>query len=341
MAKIIKSLDTCKNAPPLDTLAQLRTKGEKESLNLSAVTTIDDKKLLLKRARRKYFTHGLIIGLCNAADKNPNSKLRQSYWNSYHCNCNLTQFSDGSVLGKYCKNRWCMVCNSIRTAQSINTYVPLVADWKDACFCTATRPNVKAENLEQEIEELFNIVKKIKDKIYKRYYRGNRELPLIGIRKFECTYNAIKDTYHPHFHIVFMTKDMGIEFLGEWMKSNPTANNKGQDIRSVDDNSLCELFKYMTKVISKTGKGKKVIYADAMDNIFNAMSDRRVMQNFGFKIPKVDIFEGEINCRGMALDVFKWHQKQADWISNGGQKLSNYEPAKDFKKFVKKGIICR
>ena len=343
MTKINNVFETRKNAPPLDTLAQLVTSPEKEALKLAPQVRLSDKGNLKKRARRKFFTNGLIFGLINAADRNKNSILKKSYWNTYHCNSGLDIYSTGEVVGKYCKNRWCMVCNAIRTAKSILTYVPIIENWEDAYFCTVTRPNVKAENLKTEIKELHEIFNRIKQKIKQQNHRKKIYFQLVGIRKFECTYNSISNTYHPHFHIVFKDEDMAIIFMDEWMKRNPTANSKGQDMRPADGNSTAELFKYMTKVISKTGKGNRVIYADAMDIIFNVMKGRRIMQSFGFKLPKIDDDDDGQNLdRELVKDVVKWHQDAADWVNEEtGELFTGYVPSEKFKKFVKTKIICR
>lgn len=339
-----------KKSSALDTLAQLATFPHKtdiqDDLNLSPSTSQDDRKTLLKRARRKFFTNGFVTRLADAAKKNASSTLGKSYWRSYHCAGNLTTFSDGSVLGHYCKTRWCMVCNAIRTAQSINTYVPVIRTWKDARFCTATRVNVSRADLYSEVRELHKLFIQIKRSISKRHERGTIDFKLVGVRKFECTYNAISDTYHPHFHVIFQSEKMALAFMAEWMKRNKKQgkkiDRKAQDVRPVDENSLCELFKYMTKVVSKTGKGHRVIFADSMDLIFNAMAGKRVMQNFGFKLPKIDEKESESSARGMAFDTFKWQQSCADWVNPlTGELLSGYKPGEAFKDFVNKRIIVR
>lgn len=340
---VYKAIDGSKKGASLDTLAQLGTSPENEALNLDSNTSQDDSKTLLKRARRKFFTNGLVIGLANAAEKSSTSVLEKSYWNTYHCSSTLQAFEDGTIAGKYCKNRWCMVCNAIRTAQSILTYVPVIRSWDDSHFCTATRPNVKAADLEKEIKELHHTFHLIKEKIKQQNKRKKIDFTLVGVRKFECTYNAIKDTYHPHFHIVFKTRDQAITFMGEWMRRNPSANSKGQDIRPADSNSLIELFKYMTKVISKTGKGNRVIYADAMDVVFNSMRGKRTMQNFGFKLPKIEgIDDSKVVDKGFATDVLQWQQCCADWVNvDTGELLTNYVPGEEFKRFVNEKIIVR
>ena len=107
-----------KSGVPLDTLAQLTSK---EDFALQSRVEYTDKKTLVKKARRKFFTSNLSLRLVDATKENVKSKLQKSYWNSYHCNAQLIYRNDGKVTGKYCKCRWCMTCNAIRTARSINT----------------------------------------------------------------------------------------------------------------------------------------------------------------------------------------------------------------------------
>jgi len=288
-------------------------------------------------------SNGAAIGLARSAEKSETSILRKSYWNTYHCSSTLQGFPDGTIAGRYCKNRWCMVCNSIRTAQSILTYVPVIKTWENAHFCTLTRPNVKGEDLKDEIKALHKIFFLIKEKIKQQHKRGKIDFKFVGIRKFECTYNAISDTYHPHFHVIFKDKDQAIVFMGEWMRRNPRANNKAQDIRPADSNSLVELFKYMTKVISKTGKGNRVVYADAMDVVFNAMIRKQTIRGFGFFLPKIDENEDSKKVdKGFANRVLQWQQSCADWVDvDTGELLTNYIPGEEFKKFVNEKIISR
>ena len=106
----------------LDTLALkgtngLRTpeNGPDDDFETAAVTNITDRQTLLKRARRKYLTTGYVGALVDASGLN-DTHLQKSYWNTYHCARTLTLQSDGNITGRYCKNRWCLVCNSIRTA---------------------------------------------------------------------------------------------------------------------------------------------------------------------------------------------------------------------------------
>ena len=141
-----------KKGSTLDTLAQL---ASNDDFALQSRVEITDKKTLVKKARRKFFTSNLSLRLVDASKQNVKSKLQKSYWNSYHCNAQLLYRNDGKITGKYCKCRWCMTCNAIRTAQSINTYIPVIQSWNDAHMVTLTIPNCKASDLKSVIEDMY------------------------------------------------------------------------------------------------------------------------------------------------------------------------------------------
>jgi len=107
-------------APPtggaLDTLAQL---GQRSSQRARSDAKPARSEILLKRARAKYFSTPLAINLAKLR-----SPLEKSYRNTVYCSATLSQ-EDGKIVGSYCGNRWCMVCNRIRTARAIHRYLPM------------------------------------------------------------------------------------------------------------------------------------------------------------------------------------------------------------------------
>ena len=324
---------------PLDTLAQL---GTDDDFALQSRVEYTDKKTLVKKARRKYFTSNLSLRLVDASKENVKSKLQKSYWNSYHCNAQLLYRTDGKITGKYCKCRWCMTCNAIRTAKSINSYVPVIQGWKDAYMVTLTVPNCKADDLKQTIYSMYESFRQVKDYVKTNYNRKLIDYKLVGVRKIECTYNPSRNDYHPHFHVIVKTKDMAQLLHDQWLVRQPSANVKGQDIRKADTGSLQELFKYMTKVISKS-KDETVIYADSLDVIFNAMKGRRVLQNFGFVLPKiVDPDEVVKTTAEMIQAVYEWQNEVNDWVDlDSGECLTNYTPSDKFEDLIKNKIWVR
>jgi len=298
----------------LDTLAQLR----KTDKTAAASPPLLDKKNLEKRARSKFVSNALALALVDT-----NSILQQSYWNTFHCNELLTQ--DGrSVTGKYCNNRWCNTCNRIRTAKLIRGYTSPLAELKDKQFVTLTIPNVKGSYLETAIKDMAGAFAEIKDVLRKR------KMPVIGIRKTECTYNDVDDTYHPHFHFVISGESIAHQIVDEWLKRFPEAKMAAQDVRQADDDSVQELFKYFTKIAtySKIDKKRK-IYACALDVIFVAMRNKRVFQPMGIKRVSEDIEEldtqqyniEEKNC------TWSWVPECHDWVDiSTGEALTNFVP---------------
>ena len=342
--KCFREKDLGRVHSPLDKLAQLATNKphtcENDDFNLSSDTSINDIQTLLKRARRKYFGTGLALALVNTSKQNENSVLTKSYWNTFHCVSKLNVMSDGKITGNYCKNRWCMVCNSIRTARMINQYQPIIDSWENKYLVTLTVPNCVSFDLENTIKGMFGTFNQIRKRIQKRNQRKKCG-KLVGIRKLECTYNADRDDYHPHFHLIVLGEDMASEIVDIWLDKYRHANRKAQDIRVADSNSSKELFKYFTKVISKSGNGGNQIYADAMDVVFNAVRGRRTFQPFGFKSSVLEA-ENSPKRENYAVGVREWIQILGDWVDKDtGECLTGYVPSDGMKDLVENKIVVR
>jgi len=311
-----------------------------------------DNVALLKRARHKYFTYAFVVPLMKLE-----SPLEQSYRNTYYCCETLTErngivrdysyrmMNNGEVIitSSYCKNRWCTVCNRIRTAILINAYKPVLDSWDDKYFVTLTIPNVPADKLLSAIDSLGAEFRKVKEVFYRQHRRKKRDTPLIGFRKLECTYNPERHDYHPHYHIIVRGEEMAKELLAEWLNRYPEAVEEAQNVQKADDASVMELFKYFTKLITKTkGKGSAVLIRP-LDIIFQAMKGRRTFQNFGFKH---EIVEDELiseeakrlaeEIEGEAITVvYEWVQELTDWIEKqSGGVLTGYQPTPAFRQLV-------
>lgn len=303
-----------------------------------------DNSALLKRARHKYFTYGLVVPLMKLG-----SPLEQSYRNTYYC-CRMLAERNGEVTGSYCKNRWCTVCNRIRTAILINTYKPVLDSWDDKYFVTLTIPNVPTGRLSSAIDGMETEFGKVKQVFYRQHKRKRkkRDTPLIGFRKLECTYNPERCDYHPHYHIIVRGEETAKELLVEWLRRYPEAVEWAQDVQKADDDSVMELFKYFTKLITKTkGKGSAV-FIRPLDVIFQAMRRRRTFHNFGFKHEVVEdepiseeAEELAEKIEGEAVTVvYEWVQELTDWVEKQlGRVLTGYQPTPGFRQLVE-GIGC-
>jgi len=301
-----------KNTPSLDKLAQLATSSNSDTYSVQNLT---------KRARAKYMTNSYTVAL--ASLKSP---LQKSYNNTvYGCATTILQ-TQNKLTSTYCKNRWCLVCNRIRTAKLISGYLPQLEKIEHKYFVTLTIPNVTGSELRGSIQEMtkkFQVINKS---------FANRNNKLVGIRKLECTYNPIRGDFHPHFHLIIQGKANAELLLQEWLKRFPKASIQAQDVRKADNSSVYELFKYFTKIISN-----KSIYIQPLDIIFQAMRNLRVYQSFGIRMISDEIEELQSE---LYTDIVKcdkvWTWLEQDWIDfETGEFLTGYVPDDTLIKLMK------
>lgn len=312
---------------PLDTLAQLDQKP-------------DDVRrgVLARRARAKYMTFPLAIALAELR-----TPLEKSYRNTVYCAIELTQENDGKITGKYCGNRWCLVCNRVRLARAINRYHGPLSAWRDPQFVTLTIPNVSGDTLKDTIVAMIRDVASIA-----RAMNRTDGIKLQALRKIECTYNPIRNDFHPHFHLAVNGRNAAGVLVARWLDAHPTASPDAQDIRPCDEDSLMELFKYFTKLVVKArgaSGGRAVAPVEALDVIFQAMRGRRVYQPIGFKveIDPPDDEEADIGTSGDTEAAKRigervrwlWVQQVHDWVDRStGEPLTGFEPSQALRRIV-------
>lgn len=300
----------------LDTLAQPSEKYQ---------STI---KTLAKRAGAKWLQRALILQLIEL-----NSPLKKSYWNTWHCSNILLQ-EGKKIITKYCNNRWCPVCNRIRTAKLINGYLPEFKKMVDPRYVTLTFPNVSGPELRgaflRMVQE-FNRIRKV------LVYQG---IKINAIRKLECTHNELNDTYHPHYHLILEGKEIGDALIKEWLLRYPEAEDWCQTNIRADESTLIELCKYSAKLFTKSQTGKEngltVISVNprALDVIYQAMYRIRTLQSMGW-IKKVSEDIEELDSQVIediqeGTDVWTWEQDASDWVNSSGEFLTGCEAYKQY-----------
>lgn len=294
------------NSSSLDTLVQLPHKDLTKSVR-SAEKTV---KELKKKAVRLHNTYKLIWPLIDL-----NSTMEKQYWQSYYCCRELIQ--EGVYLhAHYCNKRWCFECNAIRCAKMINGYMPVFQKFNNVQFVTLTRPNVTADELKNEIDDLLHTFN-----LLIRYLIERKKVNAKGIRKLEVTYNWSERTYHPHFHLIVDSPGTAHAILDEWLYRNPEASPAAQNIRKADKGSFTEMFKYATKIVADS---KMSLYA--MDYIFEVLSRRRIYQPFGIKKVVSEDVENVIAQAYGTLDpetykVWYFNNDAEDWNSLKGESL--------------------
>lgn len=315
MSKVAKHKVNCKCSHAdvfLDTLAQLSTEGF-SSLNANQLA---ERESLQKRARAKAFTNSYIFDLIDLE-----SELSKSYWQTYRCSSDILQEGDRATA-RYCNQRWCLVCNRIRTAKMINGYQEPLSKFIDPQFVTLTIVNVPDKELKSAIESMTNAIKDIRKNLKKTY-----GLTLRALRKYECTFSRERKDYHPHFHLIVEGLDVSNKLVDLWLKRFPTADRGGQNITAADSSSLNELCKYFTKVIAKDNDYN----AKALDVMFQAAKGKRTFQPIGlrkFVSEEIEEIQGQrITIKPPQTEIWCYDRDAYDWVSADGEILSEYSPS--------------
>lgn len=277
------------------------------------------KDTLMKKQWSKYVSKGIALSLMYYNDK---SKLLKSYKNSSYCAETLLTNEIGKVKTTYCKNRWCLTCNRIKTARLINNYLPQLELLSHPQFLTLTLPTVEASELVERIANMEKtwraIYKNSKKAKYKKTYT-----PLKGVRKAEITIRP-NGQYHYHFHFILDNWAQSEWLLSQWLKYNPTANAKAQDLRHANEFAFKELFKYAFKAEIKTSNKTN---AKRYDIVFNAMRGKRTYQAFGGIRKIEEEFNDDDLTNGIILEdypnkIFTW--VTSDWYDKDtGEALVN------------------
>lgn len=246
------------------------------------------------RAKRKVISQKLALSLNDVAIKKGNPERTKAFWNTYHC-LNRVITIDGRYYGKYCKNRFCPVCSSIRKADIINRYLPTIQTWAEPFFVTLTIKVCKADKLKGRLKGMIRAMQQIIAKYRKRNQRG-KGIKLMGIKSLECNFNSILQTYNPHFHLIVPDKITANTLMTEWLRKWTVhhASGSAQDKRPITDLQKCliEVIKYGSKIFTEPDIYKKVkgisnrdIYVAALYNILESMKGLRIFERFGFDLP--------------------------------------------------------
>lgn len=117
------------------------------------------------------------------------------------CNCGtfLKYINGNLVEANFCKDRLCPMCiwrKSLKIFGEMSAVMDKIDEESRFIFLTLTIKSVGGDELSGTIDDLFKGFKKLMlRKEIKRVVKG-------WFRALEITYNADKDTYHPHFHLI-------------------------------------------------------------------------------------------------------------------------------------------
>lgn len=334
----------------LNTLAQTGTRYEKEQVIIVQGNGSDLKntKALKGRGKRKLITQSMVISLIEVVDISGPKGEKQGYWNTYHCQ-NKINSANGKLYGKYCKNRFCTLCCSIRKADIINRYLPIMKTWASPYLVTLTIRAVKATELRKFMKAMIRGFGILRERYKKRNQRGKGKR-LIGIKSLECNFNPEKKTYNPHFHLIVPDKLTAEILIKEWLNlwTLKFAGPLGQNMKCVFNNqtALIEIVKYGSKIFTEPDVNKKSkakdgakIHAAALHTIFTAMKGLRIFERFGFNLPAITSRKVPKLTVVKEYDEWVFEPARFDWLNTkDGMQLANYSPPLELLNLLKNSI---
>lgn len=261
-------------------------------------------------------------------------------WDVYHKN----KLMDLRKLNRCKNNRFCPNCRKWDLAGAIhNLSKPLNKLLQDGFYpylVTLTVPNVQGEELRFTVEKM--------NKAFRKLF-GAYNYPLIGTTKgfnarllkasaalkvLEVTYNKDNNTYHPHFHCIFLSEDYDESIFikdvpGEWSNKRQSYNfyssmdiqlmklwsmcynnlrlTQGNydsldlaevficDVREMDSSGIVEVLKY-------TFKDSDIVNFQVFKTIEMALSNKRIRQGYGL-LYDVQL-EGDIDGERLLMEEF-------------------------------------
>ena len=258
------------------------------------------------------------------------SPLKKSYERTQQCASWISVNYDQQVVTKRCKNRWCIQCNRIRTAQQIREWAPVLATISKPKFVTLTVVNCSPINLPSLIQEMYISWCEIKDIMRKKGVK------LVGLRKLEITYNSEAKTYHPHFHIILSNeKHACSRVVSYWLKKFPTSESWCQNVTDLSKGWDIELFKYFTKIVYKIN-GVFSVDVKVLDHIMRSIKGKRTFQSFGIKkLLECELLQTEgVAPLSITPNLYKWCRLTNDWIALKHLPYAYHKPSLNVKNLV-------
>ena len=124
-------------------------------------------------AEEKFIMAHMVRNLADTAKSRGDFERSDSYWNCFYC-AKMVITGDGRLYTNYCKTRVCALCNGIRKAEKIHSFLPVLESWPDPFSMVLTVKNVPAEGLKKRIDEMYSLIRRIVQKYRKRAQRGTK-----------------------------------------------------------------------------------------------------------------------------------------------------------------------
>ncbi|RIM06393.1 protein rep [Staphylococcus chromogenes] len=240
-----------------------------------------------------------------------------------------------------CDNRFCPICawkKSRKNALKISVLMQYLREEekKEFVFLTLTAPNVKADELDDEIKHY--------NKSFQRLMQRKEVKSVVKgyVRKLEVTYNKERDDYHPHFHVIlavnksyftdtkaYIARDRWLELWQKSTKNNLITQVDVRKVKATDNKKeVSEIAKYSAKD-SDYLQNEKVF-----DAFYNTLSGKRLIVYSGLFKDASKMYENkelekykEIDPTQYIFQLF-YHWGQTEYIQTE-QKLMSEKMQKE------------
>ena len=305
---------------------------------------ITNKPLKVKRKIKKALSQNTAIRIKVFVENNfPNDeKMIKQMVRQIMCASRLEVYDNNIVKTYFCKQKTCLVCNSIRLAKFLSKTLDYINQSGNILYhMVLTVRNPSVDDLKETIDKMYGFFKNSSVKKDKRYKELNKKI--MFIRSFEATLKEEQKTFHIHFHILLTgkieseIKEYGELIISYWLKYfGDKANVKAQYLEE-QKKSILENFKYLFKLndISETNIG--MLY-----HLLKATEGRRLFT--AKNLPKDKnirdaLKEAKFNDVENAnrIDAFHYHKESANWISPyTGEIFVTDDDYEDYKNEMKK-----
>jgi hypothetical protein len=280
---------------------------------------IDDTSLQVKRNRKKTISTKIGIMLKEYAEQNypKDKRFVRKMLRQIRCSSYIEVLENGSVISHYCKEKTCLVCNSIRAAKFLDKYKSNIEKRSFIYHNVLSIKNPNDENLKKEIDKMFKFFNQSSIKRDKRFKELNKSIGFV--RTFETTFNSRAKTYNIHFHCLLAGEverdviEYGNILIGYWLKYfGEKANRKGQYLEK-QEKSILENFKYLFKLKDITKKEIPMLY-----EFLKAVNNKRLFSVKNIEAEKKDKSDYKNqklkDLKSDRVQNFHYNIKAKNWI---------------------------
>lgn len=213
-----------------------------------------------------------------------------------------------------CRDKFCAVCQKIKSTktalslQVLDNYINDEYNYEEI-FVTLTAPNVKGDELKNEIEEYNKSFKKLLK------YPSIKKINKGYVLSLEITYNFERDDFHPHYHIKFRVPKSYFsnyyithsKWLEMWQKAKKDKTITQVDVRRVNkknkkgiSNDNLELSKYIAK------SSDFLIDLDVFETYYNSTYRKRFLSFGGVYKDAMKKFKNDELEKYKTFDDIDW-----------------------------------